>query len=236
MNSHLGFKIVRFNQDSLSQNPLQKNDLLDFYCHLWMYDPNFAEYRRCPICRKFYSQQEVEVQGIRSCSGIKTPHPLSNLEIGWTPEIVQKDLDPQLLMGKDFFGALAVIQSSNQVVGFVWGYAIDFSQLSKKWAPSLIEKINQLIPCQKVAYFQEIGSDPNLRGYGIGSALCKSLVSWMKTNYPDIPSMLHTHESSPAYRLFYKSGYRIFGRTDQINPGRIFMASSLSSLLTPENL
>lgn len=233
----IGSYLVNFDEKYLTDHPSQKANLLRFYCNIWKFDPNFAEYRRCPICKKYFSQNEVEVVGMKYCLGTnKKSHPLTILEEAWTPEIAENDLRPVLSLGKDFFGAIAITPDNDQIVGFVWGYVIDFSIISKKWPDDIVSKIKQEMPCTRVAYFQEIASDPNFRGHGVGSALCATLTSWMKQNYSTLPSMLHTHETSSAIRIFQKAGYRLFARTDQINSGRILMATKRCSLLTPEDL
>lgn len=231
------FEVVPFDHVYLTDHPHQKANLLQFYCDIWMFDPNFAEYRKCPVCRKYYSENEVKTLGIASCTGTPTkPHDKTELQEAWTSEIVEKDLQSVLSLGKDFFGAIALIPPHDRVIGFVWGYTKKFPSLSEKWDLDTVSKINSELPCAQASYFSEIASDPSLRGQGIGSALCKSLVSWMKQNYSTIPSMLHTHESSPAYRLFQKAGYRLFTKTSQTNSGRIFMIATQGSILTPENL
>lgn len=230
------YYLVRFDADSLAKNQYQKANLLRFYCDIWKYDPNFKEFRRCPLCHKYFSQDEVENQNISTCRGKENnPHSEMTLVEAWTPEIVESDLQPKLLLGRDFFGAVALTPPDDQIVGFVWGYFISFMELSVRWDQESLSKINAEIPCTRVAYFQEIASDPQLRGHGIGSALCGSLVWWMKHNYPDVPSMLHTHEKSSAYPLFQKAGYQLFTHTDQINSGRILMVAKKCSDLTPEN-
>lgn len=230
-------EIVPFNSQYLLNNPRQKEELLEFYCNIWRYDPNFAEYKKCPICHRYFSKNDVDVNNIHSCSGQSNmPHPSINLEEAWTPEMVDTALQSSTTRGKDFFGAIATVPPHNRIVGFVWGSVIDFATLSAKWDQVSIQKINQFCPCTSTAYFEEIASDPVFRGQGIGSSLCKALISWMKQNYPQLPSMLHTHEKSPAYRLFQKSGFQFLARSDQINQGRILMAVKQCSQLTPENL
>jgi len=201
-----------------------------------MFDPNFKEYRYCPSCHRYYSQDEVENQKILTCKGSSSRHPEVKLEKRWTPEFVEQELAPLLSLNEDFFGSLAISKTDNKVVGFVWGYVISLSEISKSWSPDIVSKINEETPCTKIAYFQEIGTDTSLRGYGIGSSLCASLTSWMKYSYPSLPAYLHTHQQSPAFKLFSKAGYRHFAKSDSVNSGRIIMFAPSCSQLTPENL
>lgn len=200
-----------------------------------MHDPNFAEYKKCPLCRKYFSEDEVENKGIKTCKGKNNTHEETPLVDAWTPEMVDEELNDVLRLGDDFFGAIA-LSPEGKVVGFVWGYARDLVDQAKRWTIDLVSKIQREMPCDRITYFQEIASDPNLRKMGIGSLLCASLVNWMKQKYPDYPSMLHTHQNSPALRLFQKSGYLLYAKLDQLNVGRIFLVCPTSSQLTPENL
>jgi len=231
------FDIVPFDYTYLINHPSQKANLLRFYCEIWRNDPVFAEYSRCPNCRKFFSKDDVEIKLITSCSGTASnPHKIELLEDGWTPEIADIDLQKNLALGKDFFGAIAVTPPRDQIIGFVWGYTIDFAVLSNKWPQNTVSKVNQELPGTKVSYFAEVASHPVFRDKGVGKALCKVLISWMKQNYPSIPSMLHTHEDSKAFHIYQKAGYRLFDKVGQINSGRILMAAKQCSILTPENL
>ena len=236
----MNYDIVRFSKKILSDYPILTKMLYEFYCNIWRYDPNFAEYKKCPYCGKFFSQYQVENQEIDYCTGsLEYPHQHTKLEEAWTPEIVQTNLQPMLDLNEDFYGAVAIEEETGQIIGFVWGYAIPFNVLSKEWKSEIIKKILLAYPNienKKVAYFQEIATSPGRRNKGVGSALVSALTCWMRTNYPHAVGLLHTHKNSKAFKIFNTVGFRLFAETSQINPNRILMLVDRCHLLYPEAL
>lgn len=231
------YLFIRFDYTTLTDNPEIKSRLLNLYCNTWKFDPNFAEFKKCPICQKYFSQHQVEILSIESCSGTYPNNHFSTPLIeAWTPKDVWQNLEPLLLKGPEFFGAVAVVPQSERIIGFVWGCVINFDDLSKKWSANLTERIKQDMPSEKVTYFQEIGVDRSFRNIGAGTVLCRMLVKWMKQEYPNLPSFLHTHEKSPAYRLFQKAGYQLYEELPGPNQGRILLACNQGQFLTPNQL
>jgi GNAT superfamily N-acetyltransferase len=230
------YLFVQFDKHTLANDQI-RHRLLQFYCDTWKYDPNFGEYRKCPACRKFYNYNQVETNCITTCSGsVEKPHNETSLVEAWTEDGVWEELLPLLEKGSDFFGAVAVVPQTERIAGFVWGYVIDFSELTSKWDPEIISRINLEMPSERVTYFQEIAVDQTFRKFGIGTVLCRMLVQWMKNEHPTLPSFLHTHRQSPAYRLFQKAGYCLYEVLPGPNVGRILLACNRGNHLTPENL
>lgn len=229
------FLFVQFDLHTLVSQPKIKSQLLSFYCNIWKYDPNFGEFKKCPVCMKYYDQQQFEVKFITTCSGdIVNPHSQVSLVDAWTEDIVWQNLEPLLQKDQDFYGAVAVDPTSQEIVGFVWGFVSDFQSLSAKWNPILVEQIKKEFPSERVTYFQEIAMDKSYRSMGLGIVLCRMLVRWMKINHPTLPSFLHTHINSNAYPLFQKMGYKLHTQLAGPNAGRILMVSQSGSALTPE--
>lgn len=237
MSATESYLFVQFDKETLAEHPEIKSQLLKFYCDMWRYDPNFGEYKKCPVCKKYFNHVQVEVNGINFCQGTpQNPHDFAILAEAWTEEIVWNDLEPLLNKGSDFFGAVAVLPRSGSIVGFVWGYAGEMSEITKRWNPNLVADLYLDFPSSKATYFQEIAVDHLNRKNGVGKVLCKMLVAWMKRNYPNYPSFLNTHINSPAYPMFQKAGYQLYQEMPVPNKGRIFLATPIASLLTPENL
>ncbi len=231
------YLFVQIDHTTLTENPQIRNDLLKFYCNIWKYDPNFGEYRKCPVCKKYYNQHQVETGQVTVCLGTKSkPHPGTKLVEAWTEEGVWKDLEPLMLKGSDFYGAVAVVPQTKRIAGFVWGYVTDFKDISQKWEPLFAEKVYQDLKSDRLTYFQEIAVDKSFRKIGMGTVLCRMLVRWMKNKHPNLPSALHTHVKSSAFKLFQKAGYQPYQIFTEPNEGRVFMTCSQGKLLTPENL
>lgn len=205
-------------------------DLAAFYCNLWRFDPNFAEYKKCPNCEVYYSYNFVEVQNNTDCPNCNVP-----LVEAWVEECVQKTIISLASLGEDFYGAVAQDETTNKIVGFVWGVNRSFESMAKRDEPeNILDFVNN--PTGKVPYFNEIATDPAYREQGVGSKLCFMLVEWMKENFPNVPGYLHTHQDSPARRLFEKAGYVFHSCDEKLGGGRIYMAIDSCSNFTPEKL
>lgn len=214
---------VPFDHATLIENPTLLKNLARFYCSIWMDDPAFGEYRKCPVCEKFYNKNEVETDGITACSGVKSPHPTTTLVLGWEPDIVA---DEELLgnsqkYGDNFYGIYAVDTSTNKIVGFTWGWLETIDVIEEKWGA----KIAEMLGNTNSTYYSEIAVDPSntYRSKRIGKTLCSLLTMWMSTAHPSIPSFLRTHSSSKAKKMFEKAGYRYFADDPQHGDGRIMM-------------
>lgn len=227
----------QFDKYFLDSHPERLMELANFYATIWMFDPNFREYKQCPNvnCRKYYSYDEVEIQGIHVCHGTtEQPHMVEFLDDAWNPEEVAADILKLTEMGDEFFGAMCIDNISGKIVGFTWGFVRSIESISESWGASIANKINA--PEGFVTYYSEIATDPNYRKFGLGSELCKMLTGWMKTNHPNLPSLLRTHQNSPAFRLFNKVGYRKFADDTMYGGGRVMMKANSGEELHPEDL
>lgn len=233
------FLFIQFDRYTFSENPKIKDQLAQFYCNIWMYDPNFGEYRQCPVCKQYFNEEQVEVEGITTCDGsaIQNPHPLTSLSLAWEPEFVKKEiLDPDTVLGDKFFGAVAVDPVTGNIVGFTWGKIRELTDIEKDYGSEIANLVRADNDNAETAYYSEIATDPAKRGLGIGSRLCRMLTSWMKKNYPNLPGLLRTHKDSPARRLFEKSGFVYFTDDTMYGGGRIMLKVANCRDLTPENL
>lgn len=222
----------QFDQHFVSNNNKFLQDLASAYCNLWRYDPNFAEYKKCPNddCGLYFSYDYFVNQNKTYCSRCGLP-----LIDAWVEEKVQETILKLTALGNDFFGAVAYDNTENKVVGFVWGLNRTFKNMIEKKEPKNILASVQN-PTGRVPYFNEIATDPNYRESGIGSQLCFMLVEWMQKNFVNIPGYLRTHKDSPARRLFERSGYVFHSNDERLGGGRIYMAIDNCAFLTPQNL
>lgn len=229
---NLHIEYVPFNHQILTENTQDLQRLAQFYCNLWMFDTNFGEFKKCPICEKYYNEEECLT--ITSCSGVDTPHKETVLVPGWEVNSVIKDiLEETDIYGEDFYGAYALDIDTQKIIGFVWGWLEPKDKICKRWKESTLALLNN----KDSTYFAEIALDPTklpkelqtenkkyiYRGGKIGQNMCNMLLSWMKEKYPDSPSFLRTHKDSPARKMFEKAGYRYFADDPEHGDGRIMM-------------
>lgn len=224
------FPVYRFDKHFVENDDRFLHQLSSFYCNIWRFDPNFAEYKQCsnPECGKYYSYNDYHQLEIRQCQICS-----ADLVEAWTEEEVEKTITKLLEMGDDnFFGAVAILPDmTNTIIGFVWGYNRQINTIEDK---NVIKAVNN--PTGYTPYFNEIASNQNFRQKGVGSALCRQLTQWMQRTSPNLPGYLHTHENSPARRLFEKAGYKFLCYDEKMGDGRIFMYVDQCKNLTPENL
>jgi len=229
----LDIEYLEFDHAKLISDPVFLNDLATFYCSIWMYDPAFGEYKKCPVCEKYYSEQEVEVGGVATCSGKDSPHPVANLIPAWNPEDVANEelLGNTLKYGNYFYGIYALDKSTGKIVGFTWGWLESIEKIKAEWGDEITSKLGNV----NSTYYSEIAVDPNkaYRGKRIGKELCSRLVMWMKSAHPEIPSFLRTHKKSCAKKMFEKAGYRYFADDPQHGDGRIMMMVEKGQDLVP---
>lgn len=224
----------QFTYSSLKSNPEVLAELSEFYCKIWMYDPNFKEYKVCPLCGKYFSFEESEA-GVKFCFGSENEHLKTELQDAWNPDNVAADLLADMeTYGNGFYGAYAYDNIDNKIVGFVWGWLESWEKIQEKWGEDIY---NYLYDgnVEGALYFSELASDVNIRNQGIGSGLVYSLTYWMKDNYPELPTFLRTHRDSPARRLFERVGYSYFAEDPQHGDGRI-MLETYCEHLYPEDL
>lgn len=222
-----------FDHAALIENPTLLQELARFYCSIWMKDPNFGEYKKCPVCDKYYNEDQVEKDGVTTCSGVTSPHPTVDLIAAWEPE---KVADEELLgnttqYGDNFFGIYALDEDSGKIVGFTWGWLESAEKIKEKWGVLIVQKLGGI----DSTYYSEIAVDPSptYRGKGIGKTLCSMLTMWMASAYPDLPSFLRTHKDSFAKKMFAEVGYCYFAKDPQHGDGRIMMKVSKGSKLVP---
>jgi len=232
-NQGLDIEYLSFDLSTLLADHSFLQDLATFYCSIWMKDPNFGEYKKCPTCEKYYSEKDVEIDGITSCSGKGTSHPTADLIPAWVPEQVA---DEELIgnatkYGDNFYGIYAIDKRTGKIVGFTWGWLESIEDIRAKWKDLIADDLGS----SNSTYYSEIAVDPDktYRGKGIGKELCSRLVMWMKSAQPDIPSFLRTHKDSYAKKMFESVGYRYFADDPQHGDGRIMLKVSQGQDLVP---
>lgn len=230
--------VVQFDKYTLSEHPKIKNELAEFYCSIWMHDPNFGEYRQCPVCKTYFDERQVEQENVTSCSGSsEESHATTALVLAWDPEYVKTEiLDPDTQLGPKFFGAVAVDTLTQDIIGFSWGKIRLFSDVESSFGQDVSNLVRVNDTQKELAYYSEIATATNRRGQGIGKSLCRMVTNWMKTKYPNLPGLLRTHQKSPARYLFEKAGFTYFADDPMYGDGRILLKVDSCSNLTPENL
>lgn len=216
----------QFDRFLVAKKPEFLHNLAKFYCNVWRFDPNFAEYQKCPNCERYYSYQFVETE-----KNIVCPSCQVSLVEAWVESEVEDTILELTSLKKDFFGAVAVDNVTKNIIGFVWGLNKPLSKVETVDVRNAIQNKTGFVP-----YFNEIATDPAYRKNGVGSQLCRMLVEWMKNTSPETPGYLHTHENSPARRLFEKAGYSFLCYDEKLGGGRIFMSIGKCADFTPENL
>lgn len=224
---------VDFGLSSLISNQNLLQDLAEFYCSIWMKDPNFGEYRICPTCARYFNEHEVEIKGITTCSGKNTPHPQVKLVPAWEPK---KVADEELIgnaskYGNNFYGVYAIDRFTGKIIGFTWGWLENSETIRSKWGDKIASELGYL----DSTYYSEIAVDPSpsYRHQGIGKELCRRLTTWMKMTHPHTPSFLRTHQTSFAKKMFEHVGYRYFDDDPQHGEGRIMLKVDAGHDLTP---
>ena len=232
MEDHHGSIVFsRFTHATLSLNPELLSDLAKFYCSIWMYDPFFREYKTCPVCKKYYSYEEVTA-GKVTCSGVSMYHPTSPLEDAWNPGKVAEDLLCQSAQyGERFYGAIAYDTETNHIVGFTWGFVQPWEEINSEWGTTIADYVGS-----NAVYFSELAADLDIRNKRLGTRLSKMLITWMKENYPNLPTFLRTHEKSFARRIFEKAGYSYFAEDPMHGDGRIMLMVPSCKNLKPDLL
>lgn len=221
----MGYLFIEIDHHLVTHHPTLLRELAHLYCETWRYDQFFGEYTKCSSCKHYFSfDYSKNHTTCPDCGNILVP--------AWVEAEVEQDIIKATEKGREFYGAVAITPDTVATpVGFVWGERRHLSQVKH---PTVLEAVDN--NTGYVTYFSEIGVDSTLRVKGIGSTLCRMLVSWMKRTYPELPGYLHTHFKSPARRLFEKAGYQHLCDDEILGGGRIFMSIDFSSHLTPENL
>ncbi len=220
-----GYSVFQFDETKVKNDARFLSQLSRFYCNIWRYDPNFAEYKQCPNCSRYFSLNYCETN--LSCDKCNIV-----LVEAWDEKSVAETICDLVSLKNNFFGAVALLpDTSDTIIGFTWGYNKKLSEITDETVFKAVNNSTGYVP-----YFNEIASDPSFRHKGVGSSLCKMLVQWMKHTNPSLPGYLHTHENSPARRLFEKAGYRMLCYDEELGGGRIYMSIDKCGNFSPENL
>jgi ribosomal protein S18 acetylase RimI-like enzyme len=212
-------QLVEFDHHFLVNNPAKLEELARVYCSIWERDENFKEYRICHYCNKYFSWEQVEIEGIKTC--VKCGRPL---ELAWNPEEVKKEILEQ--SKSKIFSGILVIDKNGHIQGFAWATSISFEDVQSKWGPSICTQIkekNHETPL--LIYFDEFAVTKEYRGKGIGTALAKKVLKKILNvpQHQQYLSFLRTHKNSPAVRIYQKLGYKILCEDTQYGGGRILM-------------
>jgi ribosomal protein S18 acetylase RimI-like enzyme len=212
--------VIRFDPHLLRSQPKVYDQLARLYCDVFAGEP-FNEYRQCPVCNKYFSHDQVELQGISSCSN---GHAKSPLKIAWEVEPVKVEIMDQA-SEPGFCGFLALTQED--LAGFSWARIITFEELRRHWDKEIVDVVQSRTALGELVYFDELGVDPKKRGLGIGRKLVSSICKWAKDEHGELLTLLRTHQNSPARHLFESAGYQKFAQDSEYGEGRIMMILDL---------
>jgi ribosomal protein S18 acetylase RimI-like enzyme len=210
--------VTPFDYGTLLRSPNFLRQLAETYCNLWMYDPHFGEYRKCPACQRYFDQHQVEQEGVRHCSN---GHPETELIPGWVPAEVAKETVEQSQV-KGFYGCVAAGLELSELVGFAWAREIPAEEVASTWGSDFLEKLQARVEGPYM-YFDELAVIPQRRGEGIGKLLAINVATHMRDNYPDRLFFLRTHENSSAVGIYEELGFETIGPDTQHGDGRIMM-------------
>lgn len=204
-------------------NTDQLYQLVDLYCYrMWGSEDSFGEYKQCPKCRRYFSEEKVA-----ELSLIRCPDCQIELEDAWKPERVEKDIRGQL-QKPGAIGFVAVVRS--KVIGFAWTYFITPDEIRKHWGQEVTAKLAKLVTGQTIIYFDELGVEQSWRRQGIGTALVTACLKQYQNIGNDPLVFLRTHQNSPGLRLYTKIGLEVFSPDTEYGQGRVLLANHLSEL------
>ncbi|MFH1898861.1 MAG: GNAT family N-acetyltransferase [Patescibacteria group bacterium] len=212
-----GTLMSRFDAKVLRSKPQVLHQLAELYCDIFSMDPNFGEYRQCPVCKGYFNHQQVEVEGVRFC---ENNHPKTEIVPAWEVEKVKVEiLDQSSEQG--FFGVLAFL--NQKVVGFAWARVILFPEVRKHWGDKIIDKVQPYAKTLNLVYFDELAVDLKKRNKGLGKEMVVFVCRWAKQEHPDDMTLLRTHKDSPAKHIYESIGYIIFADDTEYGGGRVMM-------------
>lgn len=208
--------VIGFDHHVLAAQPHIHHQLASLYCRVFEGEP-FNEYRQCSACNRYFSRDEVEKQGIRSCSN---GHRETPLVVAWELNSVKRDILAQASEA-GFYGVNAFL--GHDLVGFAWARLITWEEVRAHWSSEVVDMVQYRTSLNELVYFDELGVDPFARRQGIGRTMVNSICSWAKQNHPHTLSLLRTHMQSPARRIFERAGYTKFADDSEFGAGRIMM-------------
>lgn len=192
-------KLVPFGYQYLLDNRDVLQNLCDVYCSIWERDENFGEYRQCPSCKKYYSYEQVEVNGLQRC-----PECDVALVKAWLPVSVALDL-LEIANHHSFSGVL--LMQDREIVGFSWGKLRSLEEMTPEWRDLIFTVWPDTPEYQFVFHLSELGVLRSMRGLGWGTKLAKQVLSKPFNSYPDVIGTLNTHQNSSAVHIYEKLGY-----------------------------
>lgn len=199
-------------------------ELSKLYCDTWRYDENFQEYRQCPICKKYFSYEQVEKSGIGTCN---TGHRLVNLVEAWEPDKVSLQIREDMHLPG--FSGFFALNEFGHVIGFSWAWLMSLSDIKASWGDDIVSLLKN--PSKQVLYYSELGVRKDFRRMGYGSALVyKVLEKSISENPPEMTTLLRTHCNSRARKVFEDAGYRIFADDTMYGCGRVMMTTHIRDL------
>lgn len=220
------FSYPTFDLNFLIANPKFLSELAAFYCEIWRHDEKFGEFKKCPQCDHYYSENFVVTLGNTTCPTCKV-----DLVEAWVPDKVEQTILQRAALGNQFFGAVAYDNVDEKIMGFVWGYNQPLSEVETADMLASVQNPTGFVP-----YWNEFAIDFDYRKKGHGDKLGRKLTQWFKDNFSGTPGYLHTHMGSVAFHVFEKAGYVFHSHDLKLGDGRIYMYISDCANLTPENL
>lgn len=189
----------QFDRDYMINCKSALQNLCNVYCAIWERDEHFGEYRQCPSCQKYFSYDEVEVQGVVDCTQCGT-----QLVAAWVPIAVGLNL---LEIADHHSFAGVILKHGESVVGFSWGRLYSVDELSTRLG-SAYNVLHDLNPSALHGfYLEELGILPEYRGHGYGRKLVLEVLSQPFCRYPNVVGALSTHQDSPSVHIYSKLGY-----------------------------
>lgn len=211
--------VTPFDYGTLLRSPNFLKQLAETYCNLWMFDPHFGEYRKCPACQRYFNENQVEHEGVRHCSN---GHPETELIPGWVPAEVALEILEQAQV-KGFYGCVAAGLELSELVGFAWAREISADEVRETWGNEFLATLKTHVE-EPYMYFDEFAVIVPRRGEGIGKMLAVNVATYMRDNYPDRLFFLRTHENSSAVGIYKDLGFETIGPDTQHGGGRIMMS------------
>lgn len=208
---------VVFDASVLKGDHEQWRDLTTLYCDIFSLDPNFGEYRQCPICSRYFNYQQVEVDGVCTCDD---GHAEVELQLAWDVEKVMGEILEQA-SEPGFFGV--VTYQGGALVGFAWSRVISFDEVRKHWGDAIVDQVQPLSSKSNLFYFDELGVGLQARNQGLGREMVEFICRWAKTELPGTLGLLRTHSASPARGIFEAMGFEIFASDTEFGGGRVMM-------------